>query len=209
MMIKGHGGAAIVQDPDEAIIGAMPESALRVVETDYILPAADIGRLLATSLDNLIAVPEATVMKRERNSADEIILRDMRQQEKDQRGGELTMYTCPDCGGTLWQADSSPVTRFQCHVGHAWGVESLLGNKSEELEAALWSGVRLLEERATLTRQLAVRINETTADELRVQGIEEQALLDERRADAIRALLNTPLNVALQLAESGEALQSD
>jgi hypothetical protein len=54
-----------------------------------------------------------------------------------------------------------------------------------------------------------VRINETTADELRVQGIEEQALLDERRADAIRALLNTPLNVALQLAESGEALQSD
>jgi two-component system chemotaxis response regulator CheB len=120
MMIKGHGGAAIVQDPDEAIIGAMPESALRVVETDYILPAADIGRLLATSLDNLIAVPEATVMKRERNSADEIILRDMRQQEKDQRGGELTMYTCPDCGGTLWQADSSPVTRFQCHVGHAW-----------------------------------------------------------------------------------------
>jgi two-component system chemotaxis response regulator CheB len=119
------------------------------------------------------------------------------------------MYTCPDCGGTLWQADSSPVTRFQCHVGHAWGVESLLGNKSEELEAALWSGVRLLEERATLTRQLAVRINETTADELRVQGIEEQALLDERRADAIRALLNTPLNVALQLAESGEALQSD
>jgi two-component system chemotaxis response regulator CheB len=209
MMIKGHGGTAVVQDPRDAIIGAMPENAMRVVDTDYMLSAADIGRLLATRLDDLIATQETSVMKHGQDSADEIIKRDMKRQEKDQRGGELTMYTCPDCGGTLWQADSGPVTRFQCHVGHAWGVESLLGNKSEELEAALWLGVRLLEERATLTRQLAARINESSGDELRVQGIQEQAMLDERRAEAIRALLNTPLNLALQIAETGEVYQSD
>lgn len=45
-VIKQLGGIAIVQDPDEAQVASMPRTAVREVEIDYIVPAADIARLL-------------------------------------------------------------------------------------------------------------------------------------------------------------------
>jgi len=46
--------------------------------------------------------------------------------------------------------------RFRCHVGHAFGVDSLLAEQSESLEAALWASVRALEETAQLADRLAL-----------------------------------------------------
>jgi two-component system chemotaxis response regulator CheB len=40
-------------------------------------------------------------------------------------------------------------------VGHAFGVDSLLAEQSESLEAALWASVRSLEESAQLADRLA------------------------------------------------------
>jgi two-component system chemotaxis response regulator CheB len=45
--IKLRGGTTIVQDPGEALSTSMPLTALRSVEVDHCLPAADIGPLLA------------------------------------------------------------------------------------------------------------------------------------------------------------------
>src|SRR5262249_48203095 len=42
-VIKQHGGIAIVQDPDDAIISSMPQSAIKYVDVDHILPASAIG----------------------------------------------------------------------------------------------------------------------------------------------------------------------
>jgi two-component system, chemotaxis family, protein-glutamate methylesterase/glutaminase len=201
MMIKARGGTAIVQNPDEAEIVGMPESAIRAVETDHILDAREIGRLLASMPMDSSGGKEERAMSEIEEQDLERIKQDFRAQERNERNGQLTMFTCPDCGGTLWQSTSGAVSHFRCHVGHAWGVEALLGNKSEELEAALWSSVRLLEERATLSRQVAAQVRSERDDEPRAHDIDEQANLDERRADAIRELLYTPLNVALQIAE--------
>jgi two-component system chemotaxis response regulator CheB len=201
-MIKAHGGTTIVQDPDEAVIGGMPESALRGVQVDHTLSSQEIGRYLATLGGDAKRIGETGFMSHEQDVDVKMIRKDFDEQEKDQRAGQLTMFTCPDCGGTLWQSSTGPAPHFRCHVGHAWGAEDLLGNKSEELEAALWSSVRLLEERATLTRQVAERVRLTGGDEHRIQGIQEQAELDERRADSIRQLLNAPLGAALQLVQS-------
>ena len=202
MMIKARGGTVIVQDPDEAVIGGMPSSALRQVEADAVLSARGIGRYLATLPDgHQPGDPEGSLEMGE--DADlRMIREDFRQQEQDRRAGELTMFTCPDCGGTLWQSTSNDGAQFRCHVGHVWGVESLLGHKSEELEAALWTSVRLLEERATLSRQVADRLRKTANDTPRASNVEEQAGLDERRADAIRELLHAPLNLALQAMDA-------
>lgn len=117
-------------------------------------------------------------------------------QERDSRGNQLTMYTCPDCDGTLRQTDTGEHLDFQCHVGHTWGIESLLGQKSEELEAALWSCVRMLEERATLSREVAFRLRDSGDQRERTERVEDQAQLDEQRADAVRALLDGSLTVA-------------
>jgi len=45
--IKSRGGLAIVQDPDDAAYDGMPESALRAVQADQVLPADAIGGSLS------------------------------------------------------------------------------------------------------------------------------------------------------------------
>ena len=112
------------------------------------------------------------------------------EQERDQRVDELTPFTCPDCGGSLWQFDEANVLRFQCHVGHTYESETLLGQKSEEVEAALWSSMRLLKERATLTRQVASRLR-GSGERARAAMIEDQALLDEEHVRSLRELLES------------------
>ena len=68
-----------------------------------------------------------------------VIAEDFTEQASDERTDETTLFTCPDCGGVLWQGEEGPVLRFRCHVGHAFAPDVLLSQKSEELEAALWS----------------------------------------------------------------------
>lgn len=45
-MIKEHGGLAIVQDPSDAEYSVMPEAAIASCQVDFVLPLAEIGRLL-------------------------------------------------------------------------------------------------------------------------------------------------------------------
>ena len=45
-------------------------------------------------------------------------------------------FTCPECGGSLWQVDEPDLLRFRCHVGHAYNAEVLLSEQGEALEAA-------------------------------------------------------------------------
>lgn len=44
--IKQQGGMAIVQDPQEAVVSSMPQSAIKHVAVDYILSSADMARVL-------------------------------------------------------------------------------------------------------------------------------------------------------------------
>ena len=44
--VKRLGGVSVVQTPSDALYDSMPKSALAQVEVDYVLPVADIGRLL-------------------------------------------------------------------------------------------------------------------------------------------------------------------
>ncbi len=191
LAIKARGGSAIVQDPDEAVIESMPLSALRSVDADHVLPAREIGRLLA-AVEPPLPRKEHPVDVTADDLAD--IREDFSEQEQDARGGELTMFTCPDCGGTLWQSASGEYLNFRCHVGHTWGAEALLGHKSVEIEAAWWSSVRMFKERASLSRQVAARLRQSNPDGQRAVNVDEGAMLDEQHADAIRHLLNRPFN---------------
>ena len=188
MAVKLRGGLAIVQDPQEAVVDSMPRSALDLVDVDYVAGVGDI----AATLDRLSRVPATkggnAPMADEQERREVVIAEDFREQAHDERAEETTVYTCPDCGGVLWQDRSGPHLHFRCHVGHAYGPEILLGLKSEELEAALWSSIRLLREKATLSRQLAAKSRLTGNLVLAERG-DDQAAVDEQHADAIRDLL--------------------
>jgi two-component system, chemotaxis family, protein-glutamate methylesterase/glutaminase len=189
MAIKSYGGLAIVQDPDEIQYSAMPRRALQYVSVDHVLSVHDIGATLNdfASSDRL---PEAGIDPATAGAASATIVRDMSGQIRGELAGGLSMYSCPECGGTLWQTETGELTQFHCHVGHTYSPELLLVEKTEGLETALWSAVRTLVEKATLTRQLAQRSRDSGNHE-KAAAIEEQALIDEAHVRLIRdAILN-------------------
>ena len=47
------------------------------------------------------------------------------------------------------------VLRFRCRTGHAWSAESLVAQQDNDVEEALWTALRVLEERAEMSRRLA------------------------------------------------------
>ena len=57
----------------------------------------------------------------------------------------------------LWQVQPDDTLRFRCHVGHAYTAEAWEGAQTEHLEQALWSAVRVMEEKVAFARQLASR----------------------------------------------------
>jgi two-component system chemotaxis response regulator CheB len=73
---------------------------------------------------------------------------------------------------------------YRCHVGHAYGPASLLHAQEEAAEAALWTAVASMEERAGLHRELAEAALEPAEREqhhTRAQEVGEQAKLLRRQ----------------------------
>src|SRR2546423_3227904 len=123
----------------------MPRTALTYVRVAHVLPVRQIPALGGGGARRLAREPAADreasgvpTMSDIDEMMPHLVRRDITAQERDERSGETTVYTCPECGGTLWQVDHQGLVQFTCHVGHAYAPEILLGEMSEELEAALW-----------------------------------------------------------------------
>jgi two-component system chemotaxis response regulator CheB len=66
--------------------------------------------------------------------------------------GEPSGFTCPDCDGSLITVPGT--RRYRCRVGHAWTEEALAEQKDAELERALWTALRTLDEKISLGRRM-------------------------------------------------------
>src|SRR5581483_5902491 len=71
--------------------------------------------------------------------------------------GTPSAYTCPECHGTLWEVLEGKLLRYACRVGHSFSAESMLQDQFDSAERALWAALRALEERADLSRRMALR----------------------------------------------------
>jgi len=180
-VIKQEGGLALVQQPEDAAYPSMPLSALSQVEVDYVEPAARLGTLIdrltrETVMDEMPPEPSGKALP---------------QPKRNQRGAPNeppSPFTCPECGGALWERAHADELNYRCHVGHRFSISSLLDGQSEQIETALWSAVRALEDHAALRRRLAERY-EGQLDVLLGANFAEDAREAESRADAIRRLL--------------------
>lgn len=197
MAIKAYGGYAIVQDPGEAAMSSMPEHALASAAVDDVLRADQIApRLVA--LVTVPLSPKEDAMRDEGVRTQETIRDDFTAQSRDQRPDQITMFTCPDCGGVLWQEGVGTSLHFRCHVGHAYAPELLLALKSEGMEGALWACVRLLKEKATLGHQLAARQSVANRNGEQATRLEERARTDEQYVEILTRLLEHPLESPLE-----------
>jgi two-component system chemotaxis response regulator CheB len=152
--IKQAGGMALVQNPEEALIPSMPRSALRGVEVDYVATAAEMAPLIV-QLAGKFSEGDAEMSAHVSPGGDSA-----------ERGtdlatetppGALTPFTCPECGGSLWERQEGRQLDFRCHVGHAFNTESLVEYHSQGVEAAMWTALRVLEEHAALQERMADR----------------------------------------------------
>jgi two-component system chemotaxis response regulator CheB len=177
LAIKRRGGAAVVQDPDEALYDGMPRNAIAHVEVDAILPLREMADWLAHRQPRNPPSPGGP--RAVHGSPSPHVAAPPRSEASG------TRFTCPDCGGVLFEQEEGGLTRYRCSVGHAFSVESLSGAQAAQLEGALWAAVRALEDRAELLGKLARHSHHRGAHRSE-QSFRDQAGDLEARAAIIR-----------------------
>jgi two-component system, chemotaxis family, protein-glutamate methylesterase/glutaminase len=184
--IKSHGGLVIVQSPSEAIHPAMPTNVIENVRVDHTASASTIGEIIAGATREEIDM--GTFERRNASGTAEDDALTLEGTTDDVPPGPPSMFTCPECNGALWELSEDSVLRYRCHVGHAWGPETLLATNSEALEEAIWAAYRALRESAMLAKRLSDRALSqglaAMADKYRLRHVE--AL---QRAELIRNVL--------------------
>ena len=192
--IKMRGGIALAQDPEEALFASMPRSAIENVPVDYVLPLAPLAETLVRlahepALERRDPVPTETETETETDIETEtgVAEFDMAALETPREGNPST-YACPDCHGVLWEVLDGDLLRFRCRVGHAFSPETLLATRSENLEGALWTALRALEESAALADRLKGRANQR-GHALAAEQFGEQSRDALQRAAIIRQAL--------------------
>lgn len=187
--VKSRGGTALVQDPDEAMYAGMPRSAVEHVEVDGVLPLAEIAMMLVRLANTPVEEDqgEGDVSDELKPEIDAVEM-DPRLVHGDDHPGDPSGYTCPECHGALWEIKEGELVRYRCRVGHAYSVETLLSEQSTAMEAALWTALRALEERASLSRGMAERMDGRGHSRLaaRYRAEEEET---RERAELIRRVL--------------------
>lgn len=178
--VHARGGITVVQAPEEAEYPSMPTSALRYVKVAHTVRIADAGALLI----RLVAEPATaqedfplTAAIEVESSIAEQVMNTNEFLANVERIGKRTTYTCPDCNGAIWQIGDDEPLKLRCHVGHSFTGELFSSGQSQAIETALWTAIRIMEEKVTLSRQLAER--------KRMQSMAGAADAYEREADAL------------------------
>jgi two-component system, chemotaxis family, protein-glutamate methylesterase/glutaminase len=186
LAVKSQGGIAIAQDPDEALYPEMPQTAIDTRMVDHVLTIREI----ASTLDRLVRDPIQITMNH--SEEEEKAIQEVDQTLKDQmsgkRNGKTATYSCPECGGVLWEHDVDDLIHFRCHVGHAYTADALMAEQTEGVETALWSALRALREKAVLSHQIASNMR-SRGSTYTAQRFEEQASDLEQQITVLHRLL--------------------
>ena len=191
--VKEAGGVAVVQDPDEAFASSMPRSARAFVPVDHVLPVREIGVLIAgltneqTGSRPTAEGPHVRAIETDLGPPNIAL-------DGSDRPGKVSVFTCPECHGTLWEADERGIVRFRCRVGHVYSPESMLSAQTDSVDRALWVALRSLEERAALTHRLSERARIRNHAWVS-KAFEERALAADEHAAVLRDLLTNRMTL--------------
>jgi two-component system chemotaxis response regulator CheB len=192
LAIKHGGGVAVVQDPAEALYEGMPANAIAHVAVDAVLPIGQMAGWLAMHRQ---PVPRPIGGGGVSNNPDT-----PQAGEAPNPAAAGTRFTCPDCGGVLFEQEEGGLTRFRCSIGHAsrsraWPTARLTRSR------ALWTAVRALEDRSEILRQLGARV-EGTGNRRSAKAFSDQAEDALRRAGLVRAAIESARAVPGDEAEA-------
>ncbi|MGC2620164.1 MAG: chemotaxis protein CheB [Acidobacteriaceae bacterium] len=196
LVVRAHRGAAVIQDPETALYGAMPTHALKAVPDATVLPleliSEELVRLVGEELpDERLGSGQCATGRTDPDSLEaketRFLENEAPQIANDERPGEPSSFACPDCGGVLWELEEHGFLRFRCRVGHAFTARHLGAEQRNAIETALWSALRALEERASLYQRMAQgALPDRQGSATRFQ---DQANLTEENAQVLREFL--------------------
>jgi two-component system chemotaxis response regulator CheB len=184
--IKKCGGVTVVQDPKDAAYSVMPQSALDNLDVDFCVPIAEMGQLLAS----LVTKPHGKTKPTPEDvrTEAEIAERVLSDVEQVDSLGSQVPYNCPNCGGVLWEMESSAAKRYRCHTGHSYTAPTLLASQSEKIEEMLWISLRMFEERKNLLKSMVKSAVHSTVKKSHSRRIGET----QGYIDRIRGMLLAP-----------------
>lgn len=152
--IQRCGGICIVQEPNDAEFDDMPYNVLNNITVDYQVPIAEMGYVLDDIFSkpmlgkNLKEIPQDVKIESEITERMTSNINDL------ENIGTRSNYSCPDCGGALWEVKNDVHPRYRCFTGHVYTADTLLEKQAEGLEESLWVSIRMLEERRNLLQRL-------------------------------------------------------
>jgi two-component system, chemotaxis family, protein-glutamate methylesterase/glutaminase len=151
--IKQRGGIAVVQNPAEAMVDAMPRAALAATDVDHCLRADEIG----ARLPEITRQPGGRVMPvpPEMEIELDIAMSGRSGSPRVRRLGDAVTLTCPDCKGVLTELRDAKPLRYRCQIGHAFTADTLLASHDEQVHDAAKLALRLVEEHVELLARMA------------------------------------------------------
>jgi two-component system, chemotaxis family, protein-glutamate methylesterase/glutaminase len=189
--IKRSGGVTIVQDPNEAEYPDMPFSVINAMQVDYVVSLTEMGTLLEELTKS---IPET-----ESEAPSDVVLDAKVSGEAitdiatTLKIGKPTVYTCPDCGGVLFEHGQDAILKFKCHIGHSYTVRDLLKKQTEEVEDSLWYAIRSLEQRRNLLKTLADRYQQT-GNQFMATDYEKRTTEIQMHIDKLKGIISDNLD---------------
>ena len=171
--IQQRGGVTIVQDPEEAAYRSMPESAIRGFGVDHVVRLTELGPLLTdlTRRDHMTtAKPDSSAPH---------ISRECRQ-------------SCPECGGVMTSAKMGRLQEYRCHIGHRFGLKTMIAEKSGLVERAISTALSQTEELTDLLRQAEDHTDPSVA-----AALNEEIEARREQARQLRDLLESRIDRSL------------
>lgn len=187
--VGARGGCVFVQSPRDALFPSMPSETVSRDHPDRVLPLDELAAAVTTAVQHLSEeVPMSENGGDEMSLETEYATLDPDAIERDGPPGEPSSFGCPACGGVLWELNDEDLLRFRCRVGHAYTAEGAVDAQGESVEAALWTALRALQERAQLSERLAKRVGSAGSNRSRAR-FEAFAREAREQADVIRRVL--------------------
>lgn len=177
--VERHHGAVAVQDPDQSAFDGMPRAAVAATRKAEVLPVKGIAQWIARQSRS--AAMEASVDDPEAEREVTLFLANGAAQTPE---GNLTGFSCPECGGPIYETQARSGPRYECRVGHGWSSESMVAGQSEAVERALWVAILRLEERLRLLERMIKRAEEQG----RTYSSQHMAEEVEQTRDALRTM---------------------
>jgi two-component system chemotaxis response regulator CheB len=185
--VKQRGGVAVVQHPDDAVAPSMPLNAMLYVPVDHCVRLVELGPLIVSLVSEPIQEPEVAPMSHQLEIENRIAAGEHASLREKTALGSPSSFACPECHGVLAEIKEGKHSRFRCHTGHAYSLESLLTQFGSDAESSLWNALRSIEEKVMLLRKAAQDLKE--GDPKKSARFLQDSEQFESQANVLRAMI--------------------